>query len=258
MSAESTHDQPLPQEEALPFIRIAAPHHPWTRPLTYGLRHFRSVRFEETSPSHVFRDLRHNQIDCGLVSPLEAWQIDTARVVPGISVSSLGGATPCCILVRESCQVPRRIAFAKEAQADAQIVCLVLAQCLQIYPELLSAEQNPEMLERADACMPAEDFSGQPAYTQRLDLSKLWHQTTGTPLVRALWVINSQTSSVEIRRVLALSLRRWEEESFHKHIPIVQGFYYKMGAAEVEGIQLMARCAAQYGICSGSGEIVFC
>ncbi|HOJ33938.1 MAG TPA: hypothetical protein PKY35_06955 [Candidatus Hydrogenedentes bacterium] len=258
MSAEFNHDQHLPPEETPPFIRIAAPHHPWTRPLTNGLRHFPSVHFEEKPPSDVCRDLQRRQIDCGLVSPLEAWQMDTARVVPGIGVSSIGGAFPCSLFVRESCQAPRRIALAKEAQADAQIVCLVLAQCLQIYPELLSAEQNPEMLERVDAWMPAEDFSGQPAYTQRLDLSKLWHQTTGTPLVRALWVINSQTSSVEIRRVLALSLRRWEEESLHKHIPIVQGFYYKMGTAEVEGIQLMARCAAKYGICSGSGEIVFC
>lgn len=258
MSAESTHVQHLPYEEAHPFITIAAPCHSWARPLTNGLRHFRSVRFEERSPACILEDLQSGQIDCGLISPLNAWQIDAGRVIPGIGVCCVGGAASWSIYVRETCQVPRRIAFARGAEDDAAIARVVIAQCLQVCPELLSAEQNPESLKSADALIPADDFPEPFACMQRIDVSKLWYETTGTPLVRALWVINARVPSAEIRRVLALALRRWEEESFQNPIPFSERFYYKMGVAEIEGIHLMAQCAAQYGICCGTREIVFC
>lgn len=244
-------------DACFPSLALGVPAAEWVRPLTDGFAEFPQVRLAVQPSEHLLASLLSGTLDCALISVEDAVRIPLARAVPGIGVCSAGPA-PCLMLFSRRDRPRPQVVIYDPALFGSALARVALAEHLGVMPEFVPPDCREAAAADAVIVEGSRCSESLPPFTERIDLSYLWYETTGVPFVHALWTARVRVPLGELRRVLAMALRRPRTDVDAPLGKRHSGFYYSIGSDEMEGIRTFLRLAGKYGLCAPDAEVVFC
>lgn len=230
-----------------------APRNIWTLPLTEGLRGHAEIELHYAEPELLREQLAAGEIDCALLSPVDAVMIDHARVVPGLALCvNAAGVGPWWVDEEKN---------GNEAATGFGRELFALFQSGKI-----DNGEDGAVISHGTLAPFGGGLAGDlPAH----DLAGAWLQTTELPWVAAVWTIAPGAPIVQLRRIVAIAAR--EEIDFKKlgdefgdldekwvknHAE--NTVYYTLGSREMSSIQQLLERATEVGLCAESARFRLC
>lgn len=244
-------------DACFPSLALGVPAAEWVCPLTDGLAEFPHVRLVIQPSEHLLASLLSGSLDCALISVEDAVRVPLARAVPGIGVCSVGPAPRLMLFSRRDRPRPQ-VVVCDPALFGAALARVAMAEHFGVAPEFVPPDCREAAAADAIVVEGSRCSASIAPFTERVDLSYLWYETTGMPFVHALWTARVRVPLGEVRRVLAMALRRRRTDVDEPLGKRQTGFYYTVGSEEMEGIRVFLRLAGKYGLCAPDAEVVFC
>jgi chorismate dehydratase len=174
-------------------IRLGAVDYLNARPLVHGLaaRADRyALRFDP--PSRCAALLHEGSIDLGMIPSIEFLRGDPYRLVPGVSIASLGDVASVALFTSKPIADVRTIALDSSSRTSAALLQILCARAFDIRPAFETLPPDfPTMLRKADAALvigdPALFATTEAAGLEKIDLGDAWRGLTGLPFVWAFW-----------------------------------------------------------------------
>jgi chorismate dehydratase len=259
-------------------VRLGAVEYLNARPLVYGLE--RQPRFElrYDIPSECARLLHAHAIDVGLIPSIEYLRGPQPYVfVPGPAVTSRGPVASVAIYTRVEPRDIRSIAMDTSSRTSVALSTVMLRRVFGVTPDAVAMAPDLEaMLARADAALIIGDVAlfldHEAAGVQKIDLGRLWTESSGLPFVYAVWAGWSGTLSRDDVRLL----QRARDEGVEATDEVARAYYpddaarqavakrylrdnirYVLGNDELEGLRTFYRYAAEEGLVPAAGELTF-
>ncbi|MEM7008287.1 MAG: menaquinone biosynthesis protein [Thermodesulfobacteriota bacterium] len=168
------------------------------QPLTYAIENnLISHGFEliQTPPSELSEKLQNKYIDVGLIPVAELLQRKHYRVVPNISISSIGKVDSVIVLAKSDIKNLKTVAVDKRSQSSTALLRIVLELFNDIKPEYISSDIDKEdVMDSVDGAMLIGDsglrryYDSQDTY-KLYDLGEIWTNETGLPFVYAVFAV---------------------------------------------------------------------
>ncbi len=187
--------------------RLGAVHYLNVRPLVYGLADDLSFALRFDAPSRCAVLLAEGAIDLGMIPSIEYARGDEYRIVPGLSISSLGPVASVALFSKTPVGSIRTIAVDTSSRTSAALLQILCARRFGIAPEFRPMAPTPDqMLSACDAAL----IIGDPALflehgrmgVQKIDLGTEWLAMTGLPFVWAMWVGRAGAADAAVTRRL--------------------------------------------------------
>ena len=169
------------------------------KPLTYALENnLIDHEFDliQTPPSELSLKLHNKEIDIGLIPVAELLKRKDYRVVPQISISSIGKVDSVIVLSKSDLRDLKTIAVDKRSQSSTALLRIVLEIFYGVEPSYISRNIDKEdFLDGVDGAMLIGDSGLKKCYdadnTYKLyDLGEIWTGETGLPFVYAVFAVN--------------------------------------------------------------------
>ena len=136
-------------------IRISLVHYLNSAPLGWAFLHgpFRD-KFEvlPSSPAMCADQLAGGEVDIGLIPSIEYQRIPDLRVIPGISIASLGEVRSILLIKPKGKQLIRSVALDTSSRTSVALAMILLQAKMGLHPEYVPHPPDPSaMLTRSDA-----------------------------------------------------------------------------------------------------------
>jgi chorismate dehydratase len=228
--------------------RLGAVHYLNVRPLVYGLATDPAFALRFDTPSRCAVLLQSGEIDLGMIPSIEFARGENYRIVPGLSISSLGDVASVALFSNVPTGRIRTIAADTSSRTSVALLQILCARRFGIAPELKPMAPAPgEMLAACDAALiigdPALFLDHAAAGAQKIDLGAEWRALTGLPFVWAMWV--GRAGSIDAAVVRRLQHARDEGV---RHTDEIAADYSPGDAARVATGQQYLRDNMRYGL----------
>jgi chorismate dehydratase len=181
-------------------IRISLVHYLNSAPLGWAFLHgpFQK-QFEvfPASPAICADQLLKKEVDIGLIPSIEFQRIAGLRVIPDISISSLGKVRSILLVKPKGKKQVNSVALDASSRTSVALTKILLQKKLDLRPEYISHAPNLDlMLQRCDAAL----VIGDAALKVRLDdyvtmdLAEEWVRWQHKPFVCAFWACRSDSA----------------------------------------------------------------
>lgn len=259
-------------------VRLGAVGYLNARPLVYGLERLPRFDLRYDTPSECARLLHAHTIDVGLIPSIEYLRGPHAYAfVPGPAVTSRGPVASVAIYTRVEPRDIRSIAMDTSSRTSVALATVMARRAFGVSPEAVPmAPDLDAMLARADAALIIGDLAlfldHEAAGVQKIDLGRLWTESTGLPFVYAVWAGWPDAMSSEDVRLL----QRARDEGVADADGVARAYYpddparqavarqylrdnirYVLGAEELEGLRTFYRYAAEAGLVPEARELQF-
>lgn len=259
-------------------IRLGAVGYLNARPLVYGLESNPRFDVRYDVPAVCAELLHARTIDVGLIPSIECLRGPAPYVlVPGPAVTSNGAVASVALYTRREPQDIRTIAMDSTSRTSVALATILARRVYGIVPQ--SAPMAPAldtMLDQADAALIIGDLAlfvdEAAAGVRKIDLGRLWTETTGLPFVYACWVgwpgAVSRDDAAALQRardegvahVDDVARRYYPQDDARRAVAaryLRENIRYYLGREELEGLQLFYRYAAELGLASFDGRLRF-
>ncbi|MDD3470770.1 MAG: menaquinone biosynthesis protein [Thermoguttaceae bacterium] len=152
-----------------------------------------TIRYCEAVPSQLAQMLSDGQLDCTLLSSVEALRLSGAKILSDACIASESRVRSVRIFGRVPFAEVRRVALDASSRTSVVLTRILLKRLLPHPVEYTDFPigADPQSLD-ADACLSIGDRGmhplGFPWDSWCLDLAEAWQQLTGLPFVFALWI----------------------------------------------------------------------
>jgi chorismate dehydratase len=274
-------------------VRLGAVGYLNARPLVFGLE--RSARFDVRFdvPSKCAQLLHEHRIDVGLIPSIEYLRdredgspppqaaaaepdVNAYRIVPDLAIASRGPVASVALYTRRPIGEVRSIALDTSSRTSVALVRVLCARQYQIDPTLEEFPPDLElMLGRCDAALMIGDkalFSDHDRQTEKIDLGKVWTDSTGLPFVWAFWAGRFGA----LNRDDVAELQHARDAGVQQPEPIARQYFdgspdrqaaaarylqdnikYYLGPDERAGLELFFRYAAETGLVPPARQLRF-
>lgn len=259
-------------------VRLGAVGYLNARPLVFGLE--RQPRFElrYDIPSECARLLHARAIDVGLIPSIEYLRgPQPYAFVPGPAVTSRGPVASVAIYTRVEPRDIRTIAMDTSSRTSVALSTVLLRRAFGVSAHAVPMAPDLEaMLARADAALIIGDVAlfldHEAAGVRKIDLGRLWTESTGLPFVYAVWAGWPGAVSADDVGLL----QRARDEGVDATDEVARAYYpddperqavakrylrdnirYVLGDEELEGLRTFYRYAAEEGLVSTAGALTF-
>ncbi len=247
-----------------------------TSPLVWGLLHgpqrgIFDVHF--SLPSECAEELRAGEADIGLVPAIELASQTDLMVLPGCSVACRGPVRSILFFSRKPIEEVESFAADAGSRTSVVLAQIWLASKFGSRPRVwLYPPKLDEMLELADAALiigdPAlhldpglSEWRGRPLFVY--DLGAEWVETTGLPMVFAVWAVKNLAADPDDPAVFQASAAYGfshideivKREGVGRGYPadlarryLTEHISYEFGAAEQSSLGYFLRAAADLGL----------
>jgi chorismate dehydratase len=196
-------------------IRIALVHYLNAAPLGWAFIHgsFRE-NFEvfPSSPANCADQLARGEADIGVIPSIEYQRIPGLRIIPDISIASLGRVRSILMIKPRGKSVIHSVALDTSSRTSVTLAKILLSSKMGIHPEYVSCPPDLDyMLERCDAAL----LIGDPALKVRLedyditDLAEEWVEWQQKPFVCAFWACRKDASLPSDLNGIFLEAKNW-------------------------------------------------
>jgi chorismate dehydratase len=255
----------LKERTSLPYWRIGTVPYLNACPLVYGLERDEQVELISAPPSQLLRLLKGGQIDCGLISSIEAFRHPEFERLPGLGISARGPVQSILLFAKREWSEVQSVALDASSRTSSVLCRLLFHQTRANPPEFISFPPHlAEMLRRCDAGL----LIGDPALQERgnswlvYDLGELWYERTGLPFVYAVWIGPRGEWDSGLAEKLYQSAEEGlthleeiaERESQRRGIRfevcrdyLYNVMHYRLGLEEEKGLSLFVQLAQEYG-----------
>jgi chorismate dehydratase len=227
------------------------------KPIVYGLEMGLGegrMELNYHTPDQCARLLAEGKLDLALVPAVEYAELEGLRILPGISIASMGEVASVLLLSKVPLEKVDSVSLDRRSRTSAALLQVLCAELYRISPKIAPAEPNPAaMLKAADAALVIGDEAlyFREKVQVRRDLGEDWHKLTGQPFVFALWVGNEKVEPEDIR-LLHRSLREGIN-NIHKIAAnytapgasadlneryLTENILYRLGDDELNGLKL--------------------
>jgi len=236
---------------AVPFLNVG----PLIYPLEEGLvKHEYEILYE--TPSKLSILLKDKQVDIGLIPVAELLKNDKYKVVPNISISSVGRVDSVVLLTKKPVKEIDTVAIDIRSKSSTALLKVILEIFNKITPTYIYRTPDKEFLNGVDSGMlignTGLSMSNSPPVGYRvLDLGDLWTCETGLPFVYAVYGVSDGVNlgknlqALEMAKVMGLKLvkkiARIQSEKIGLSEDIclrylTESIHYDLGQREFEGI----------------------
>jgi chorismate dehydratase len=238
------------------------------RPLTWGLLHEppAGVTVSRDAPSACAAKLASGEADVGLVPSIECQRIPGVSVVAGLGIAASSEVRSVLLVSDVSRDRIRSVSLDPASRTSAALTRILLKRVYGIEPEYREGGGS------ADARL----IIGDPALKTRLnghvvlDLAAEWRAFTGRSFVFAVWAVRDGADAelagraVRASRARAASefLRLVREEAAETGLSeaVVEDYlrhslHFELTPADLEGMRLFYRLAAEDGLIEGVREL---
>jgi chorismate dehydratase len=265
---------PLSNEACL---RIGAVNYLNSKPLIEGLPELApEAELVLDYPSRLASQLQRGGLDVALVPSIACLAAPHYEVVSDACVAARGAVLSVKLYSRVPVERIRRLALDEGSRTSAALVRILLAERYGVFPrvEPLPLDQSTESSD-ADAVLLIGDRAIHPPrerFACTWDLGSEWTEWTGLPFVFAMWGTRAGTDlgPVEdaLRAARDLGVARLPEIA-SREAPLLgldrqvaldylsKNLYYRLGAAEREGLRRFHALAVKHDLVPGGFELVF-
>jgi chorismate dehydratase len=253
-------------------IRISLVHYLNSAPLGWAFLHGPLHRIFEvvpSSPAKCADQLSSGQVDIGLIPSIEYQRIPNLRIIPDISISSLGQVRSILMIKPKKRQIIRSVALDTSSRTSVGLVQILLKLKMGIHPNFVPCPPDLElMLGRCDAALligdaalrvPVEDFDV-------ADLAEEWVAWQRKPFVCAFWACRAEcTTSTDLLSVF-LEAKDWGLKRRHEIASVYaealdlpasflenylhHNIDFDLGAEHIQGLQKFYQLANQENLIS--------
>ena len=150
----------------------------------------------QTPPSELSVKLRNKEVDIGLIPVAELLKQKNYRVIPEISISSIGKVDSVIIVSKSDIKKLKKIAVDKRSQSSTALLRIVLELFNGLEPEYITRDiDRSDFLDGVDGAMLIGDSGLKKCYDgdnphNFYDLGEIWTAETGLPFVYAVFAVN--------------------------------------------------------------------
>ena len=258
-------------------IRISLVHYLNSAPLGWAFLHgpFRD-KFEvlPSSPAMCADQLAAGEVDVGLIPSIEYQRISGLRIIPGISIASLGEVRSILLIKSKGRQSIHSVALDTSSRTSVALTRILLQVKRGLLPEYTPHPPDPSAML---ACCDAALVIGDPALKVRpedydtTDLAKEWVEWQQKPFVCAFWACRdgapfpSDLDAI-FQEAKDWGLKRRDEiaAAYAKSLNLPASFLedylirnidYDFGIAHMEGLQKFHRLAMQERLIPGLQDL---
>jgi chorismate dehydratase len=258
-------------------LRLGAVSYLNTKPLVYGLDtqpdQF-DVRFDV--PAKCAALLHAGKVDLGLIPAVEYLRGDYC-MVPDVSIASDGPVATVAVFTRKPIEQVKTLALDLSSRTSVALTRVLCVKHWRIEPSFTPAEPDLEaMLARADAALvigdPAFEIDPVKRRVTKIDLGAEWKAMTGLPFVYAMWAGRAGAATADQCRALQAARDRGvahlpeiahavsggnSELERRSLVYLRDHLRYGLGPAEVEGLRLFHRLAAEIDVAAAPKALAF-
>jgi len=259
-------------------VRLGAVGYLNARPLVYGLDHQPRFDLRYDIPSECARLLHARAIDVGLIPSIEYLRgPGPYAFVPGPAVTSRGPVASVAIYTRREPRDVRTIAMDTSSRTSVALASITMRRTFGVSPEALPMEPDlGAMLACADAALIIGDaalfLDHEAAGARKIDLGRIWTESTGLPFVYAIWagwpgaVAAADTAALQRARDEGVADSDGVARDYYPDDPDRQAvaraylrdnIRYYLGDEELEGLRTFYRYAAELDLVSFDGHLRF-
>jgi chorismate dehydratase len=248
-------------------IRISLVHYLNSAPLGWAFLHgpFRgSFEVLPSSPARCADQLSSGEADIGVIPSIEYQRIQRLRIIPDISIASMGKVRSILLVKPKGKKVIHSVALDESSRTSVALAKILLHEKMGIRPEYISCPPDLDMmLQRSDAAL----LIGDPALKVNLadyeatDLAEEWVKWQQKPFVCAFWACRKDASLPSDLNDIFLEAKNWglqqrEEiasvfaESLNLPAPFLESYLrhnidYDLGPTHLEGLSRFYQLAKQ-------------
>ena len=257
-------------------LRVCAVSYLNTSPLVWGLTHgpqqdVFDLRF--TLPSECADALREERADIGLIPAIELARQPDLMVVPGSAIACQGPVRSILLISKKPLEAIESFAADRGSRSSVAMTRTLLKRKHGIEPEVLTQPADLDrMLESADAALiigdPALEIDpemtehrGRPVHV--FDMGGEWVETTGLPMVFAVWAVkqgcadsalapifaeSAAYGQAHVEEIVAVESKRrgFSPELVREYV--THYISYDLGEKERESMRLFMRLAGEAGV----------
>ena len=265
-------------------VRLGAVGYLNARPLVYGLDLVPRFEVRYDVPSECARLLHAGTIDVGLIPSIEYLRGGPFRIVPDLSIASLGPVASVAVYTTKPMRDVRSIALDTSSRTSVALVGVLCARLFKIEPALHAHGPDlDDMLARCDAALIIGDNAlllNHEKYqvrstkyeVEKIDLGEAWTTMTGLPFVYAFWAGRpdalasadvealQQARDAGVNQPDAIARAYFPDAPEHQAVGaryLRDNIKYYLGDAERAGLEAFYRYAAEVGLVPDAGTLRF-
>lgn len=246
---------------------VTAPHCYYARPLVHGLERRLDLDLALHDDAAAEHTLATGACACGLVSPTALLANPHLSVLPGAGAVARESIPTERLVTRTPLEHIRHIEVAPGAGRLETYVRVAFAERGLTPPVFTPAGKDGAGL--CDAVLVSGDAGLAHIQSPGHDLGVLWRETTGLPMVLAVWACGPGAPYRRLRHILAEAARHGEEalaleaagtaRSDGSSRMVQEYLYFRVLSLESDSIRALHELARRYAICETTGEsIAFC
>ena len=150
----------------------------------------------ESHPPYILsRLLEEKKIDLGLIPVAELLKKGGYKIVPNISISSLGTVDSVLLISKKEIGEINKVALDMRSQSSSSLTRIVFSCFYGMEPEYILKDHRENFLEDVDAGMIIGDAGLRYLHSNKgkylvYDLGEIWTEKTGLPFVYAVLAVN--------------------------------------------------------------------
>jgi chorismate dehydratase len=258
-------------------LRLSVVQYLNTVPLIWGMLHGEQrgkFELQLTVPSGCADAIAQRRADVGIVPSIEYQRLDSAQMLPGMSIASKYEVKSVLLLSKMPLAEVQTVALDESSRTSAALVRILMHKFYSRRASFLPAAPEPqEMLRQADAAL----LIGDPALTYRggaetYDLAREWRKFTGLPFVFAVWMGHSGADLSRRHADFAASLEfglAHVDDIAVEYAPklgmtpsavsvyLTRNIDYSLDGENLQGLKLFYKLAHEVGIVPAEKEIRF-
>ncbi|HTI51733.1 MAG TPA: menaquinone biosynthesis protein, partial [Planctomycetaceae bacterium] len=260
-----------------PNLRIGAVNYLNSKPLIEGLAALAPhAELMLDYPSRLAQDLSSGRLDVALVPSIACLLAPHYEVVSDACVAARGAVLSVKLYSRVPPKAIRRLALDEGSRTSATLVRILLAERHGVFPQVepLPLDSSVESTD-ADAVLLIGDRAIHPPREQfecTWDLGTEWTLWTGLPFVFAMWGTRTGTDlgdvddalraarDVGVSRLPDIARREAPLLGLSEQVALdylTRNLYYRLGAAERQGLRRFQELAVKHDLAPGGFELVF-
>src|SRR5579872_4124119 len=258
-------------------LRIGAVNYLNSKPLIEGLAELAlQAELVLDYPSRLADRLSGGTLDVALVPSIACLLEPDYEVVSDACVAARGPVLSVKLYFRKAPRAVRSLALDSGSRTSAALARILLAERFSVYPELEPLPlDRPSAESRADAVLLIGDRAIHPpreSFVCTWDLGEEWSNWTGLPFVFAMWGAQKGTDlgrlpellsaarDEGVKNLAAIARREAPLLGLAEQVTIdylTKNLYYRLGAAEREGLARFHQLAVQQKIAPEGIDLVF-
>jgi chorismate dehydratase len=247
-----------------------------TRPLVAGLAGTPGIALSYAVPALLAERMAAGLLDVALLPIVELSRLPHLELVPGLGITTCGPSRSVLLVGRRPPHEIRSLALDPHSRTSNVLARVLLAEVWGVAPRCtIGPAELDAALETADAAVRIGDkalFEPLPAGTIAHDLGAVWTERTGLPFVFAAWAARPGVVDRRLYVLLHDCRRRGRQQVARiaadyswngRKDPqlalayLTEHMRYRLGAAELRGIERFFRAAHAHGLVDTVPEVRF-